>query len=81
MLFEFHKSQNSKKNGSVHATYLIQGIKSVLINEPDGDVEMTSSMPEVDLSEDAPRVTVTVAAEDKLDGMSRGRNKSRQDPI
>ncbi|KAI9053030.1 hypothetical protein LZ554_003300 [Drepanopeziza brunnea f. sp. 'monogermtubi'] len=27
MLFEFHRSQNAKKPGTVHATYLISGIK------------------------------------------------------
>lgn len=50
MLYDFHRSQTSKKPGSVHATYLLDGVPpnsrepSVNGNQQDGeDVHMQSS--------------------------------------
>ena len=64
MLYEFHRQQNGKKPGTVHATYLICGTKRII--EPvvtnggpkkDGDDEhmqsspfMSSSVPQVEES-------------------------------
>ncbi|KAF7193712.1 DNA polymerase delta subunit 3, partial [Pseudocercospora fuligena] len=61
MLYEFHRKQNSKKPGSVHATYLLAGTKRSRLhshtdtntegahsqerNDQDGDVPMNSSPP------------------------------------
>lgn len=72
MLYEFHKSQNERKPDSIHATYLVYGVKPS--DEPlqdnieqDGDVEMTSSMPEPELhSEQIPVLTVTLVKEESL---------------
>src|SRR5690349_6046331 len=47
MLYEFHLSQNAKRPGTVHATYLVYGVKKGG-NIPKGaneDVEMASSPP------------------------------------
>ncbi|TLD24169.1 hypothetical protein PspLS_06770 [Pyricularia sp. CBS 133598] len=73
MLYEFHKSQNERKPGTIHATYLVYGVKP---NEdlphgrsqPDGDIEMASSMPEVEEnSEQVPVFTVTLVKEEDLE--------------
>lgn len=67
MLYDFHKWQNDKKPGSVYATYLIYGAKKAI--ETDGDVEMSSSMPEMDsFSEQLPTNTLTLVTEEKLEG-------------
>ncbi|RYP51689.1 hypothetical protein DL769_010778 [Monosporascus sp. CRB-8-3] len=42
MLYEFHKWQNDKKPGSLHATYLVYGTLRK-VDQRDGDVEMTDS--------------------------------------
>ncbi|EOO03850.1 putative dna polymerase subunit cdc27 protein [Phaeoacremonium minimum UCRPA7] len=53
MLYDFHKSQNDRRPGAIYATYLVYGIKKSVeatnghVRE-DGDVEMTSSMPEAE---------------------------------
>jgi hypothetical protein len=73
MLFDFHKSQNEKKPGSVYATYLVYGIKSsnqarTRVGE-DGDVDMTSSIPDTDsVAEIVPAYTMSLVQEDKLKG-------------
>ncbi|KAK3318560.1 DNA polymerase subunit Cdc27 [Apodospora peruviana] len=73
MLYDFHKSQNDKRPGAVHATYLVYGIKasgdlsSAPQNGADGDVEMTSSMPEVDsLDNTVPTFILTLIQEQHL---------------
>lgn len=78
MLFEFHKSQNARKLGSVHATYLVYGTKSTeepgLQVQADGDVEMSSSMPE-SVPEQIPILTLSLVEEGQLKGVvaaSRG---------
>ncbi len=70
MLFEFHKSQNARKLGSIHATYLIYGTKSAelgLQSQADGDVEMSSSMPE-SVPEQVPILTLSLVEEGQLKG-------------
>lgn len=36
MLYEFHRQQNARKPGSVHATYLISGLRRLLSEEIGG---------------------------------------------
>jgi DNA polymerase delta subunit 3 len=68
MLYDFYKYQNALRPDSVHATYLVCGPKASDI-QPDGDVEMSSSMPEHDsFSDTVPTITVTVAKEENLAG-------------
>lgn len=68
MLYDFHKYQNGQTPDSVHATYLVYGSKAAPL-QADGDVEMASSMPEQDGDSDAvSTTTVTLVAEDKLQG-------------
>jgi DNA polymerase delta subunit 3 len=49
MLFEFHQHQNSKKPGTIHATYLISGTKpkakNVTEGQKDGEDEYMQSSP------------------------------------
>lgn len=83
MLFEFHRSENAKKAGSVHATYILSGFKKAsksgntngtTVATTGGDVEMRSSPfpgssmpPPADESDDLVR-SFTLAREDQLDG-------------
>ncbi|KAI0380383.1 DNA polymerase subunit Cdc27 [Hypomontagnella monticulosa] len=74
MLFEFHKWQNDKRPGSLHATYLIYGTKSpenaIKAEEPDGDVEMTDSQNSGELhahfSDDVPTYALSLVKEEQL---------------
>lgn len=69
MLYDFHKYQNAMKPDSVHATYLVYGSMPAPIPEADGDVEMSSSMPDQDeLSDTVPTTTMTLTSEGKLQG-------------
>lgn len=75
MLYEFHRNQNAKRPGAVHATYLVYGTKkaaderSAARNGADGDIEMTSSMPEVEsLSDLVPTFTLSLVPEEQLNG-------------
>lgn len=80
MLYEFHKIENGKKPGRVHATYLVYGIKKAETsqNGTDGDVQMTSSMPEVEsLNEQVPTFTLTLIQEENLKG-ARQRKLSKR---
>jgi DNA polymerase delta subunit 3 len=77
MLFDFHKWQNGKRPGSVHATYLVYGTKkdehasSQPQQSQDGDVDMMSSMPEQEENDDAvPVQTLSLIPEDELKGPS-----------
>lgn len=75
MLYDFHKWQNGKRPGSVHATYLVYGTKKEehagsqpQPNQGD-DIDMMSSMPEPEESDDVvPVSTLSLVAEDKLKG-------------
>jgi DNA polymerase delta subunit 3 len=72
MLFEFHRSQNAKRPGAVHATYLVYGTKNASDaprNSDDGDVEMSSSAPEVEsLTDVVPTFTLSLIPEERLTG-------------
>ncbi|KAF5661832.1 dna polymerase delta subunit 3 [Fusarium heterosporum] len=66
MLYDFHNYQNAQKANSIHATYLVYGTKTPDSQQSDGDVEMSSSMPEVSLSDEVPISTLTLAREEEL---------------
>lgn len=73
MLYEFHNEQNVKRSGSVHATYMLYGIrKNAQTNghsQHDGDVHMTSSPPELESAvDDGPVITLALVAEESLKG-------------
>ncbi|KAI1801156.1 DNA polymerase subunit Cdc27 [Daldinia bambusicola] len=72
MLYEFHKLQNDKRPGSLHATYLLYGTKKarVKVEESDGDVKMTDSQPSEEMhepfSDDVPTYTLSIVREEQL---------------
>ena len=83
MLFDFHHTQNARKPGSVHATYLLTGStspKPIHAEEKEQDREdaymqsspfMSSSMPQEESIHEAPPVKViTLAREEDLEGMA-----------
>lgn len=88
MLYEFHRQQNSKKPGSVHATYLLTGTQIVTsssdamngVADGDGDITMQSSpyMSSPIHSEKPPeeplkQQVITLAREEHLDGKATDR--------
>lgn len=70
-LFEFHKSQNAKKPGSLHATYLLYGVKTAEepshSHEEDVDMDGHHSDDEM-LSDPFPTLSLTLVAEEALEG-------------
>ncbi|KAI1646588.1 DNA polymerase subunit Cdc27 [Daldinia loculata] len=72
MLYDFHKSQNDKRPGSLHATYLVYGTKKapVKVEESDGDVKMTDSQSSeemhVPFSDEVPTYTLSIVKEEQL---------------
>jgi DNA polymerase delta subunit 3 len=77
MLYEFHRSQNARRLGAVHATYLVYGTKTAADGPPakqngeDGDIDMTSSAPEIEyLAETVPTFTLSLVPEERLKGWS-----------
>ncbi|KAI0444307.1 DNA polymerase subunit Cdc27 [Xylaria telfairii] len=70
MLYDFHKWQNDKRPGSLHATYLVYGIKSRPA-QPDGDVEMTDSQMSEDVdapfSDLVPAYTLSLVRQEQLE--------------
>ncbi|KAI1765388.1 DNA polymerase subunit Cdc27 [Hypoxylon sp. FL1150] len=70
MLYDFHKSQNETRRGSVYATYLVYGTrkKAQRVEEHDGDVEMTDSHPEAHLpfSDEVPTYTLALISQARL---------------
>ncbi|OTB01097.1 hypothetical protein M426DRAFT_323747 [Hypoxylon sp. CI-4A] len=73
MLYEFHKWQNDKRPGSLHATYIVYGTKKVVSKtgkEQDGDVEMTDSQASEELhvpfSDEVPTFTLSLVKEEQL---------------
>ncbi|KAM0548507.1 hypothetical protein ACHAPJ_009830 [Fusarium lateritium] len=66
MLYDFHNYQNAQSANTIHATYLVYGTKAPDNEHSDGDVEMSSSMPEESLSEEVPISTLTLAREEEL---------------
>ncbi|KAJ4300244.1 CDC27 protein [Collariella sp. IMI 366227] len=72
MLYEFHRSQNAKRSGAVHATYLIFGTKKAVHelsqNGSDGDINMTISAPEHDsFTEAVSTSTMSLVFEERLE--------------
>lgn len=84
MLYEFHRTQNARKPGSVHASYLICGARKTVEthsqtngtqsqNEEDsfmqGSSFISSSMPEQETESDAIHVlSITLVKEEDLEG-------------
>ncbi|KAF3066569.1 DNA polymerase delta subunit 3 [Daldinia childiae] len=72
MLYDFHKWQNDKCPGSLHATYLVYGTKkaAVKVEESDGDVKMTDSSSSeemhVPFSDEVPTYTLSIVKEEQL---------------
>lgn len=74
MLYDFHTWQNGRKSGTVHATYMVYGIKQTIQanghSQHGQDVEMTSSPPEsAPQAEEVPLVTLSLVAEESLSGV------------
>jgi DNA polymerase delta subunit 3 len=84
MLFEFHRQQNVKKPGSVHATYLVAGIKckpdrTTINGNPlkDGEDEhmqsspfRSSPVPNLEETlEDSSVLSITLVREENLEGL------------
>jgi hypothetical protein len=81
MLYEFHRQQNGKKPGTVHATYLLSGTKREEEREStptpikkDGEDDymqsspfMNSSMPQPDDTGASSVLTITLTREEDLD--------------
>jgi DNA polymerase delta subunit 3 len=78
MLYDFHKWQNDKRPGSLHATYIIYGTKTKP-KVDDEDVEMTDSQMSDDrhapFSDLVPTHTLSLVSEEQLHGQS-GRSNS-----
>ena len=82
MLYDFHQRQTSKKPGSIHATYLIDGIPTITkahsTNGQTGDGEdaymqnspvMSSSLPQEETEEyTIPSKSIMLAREEDLQG-------------
>ncbi|KAI1748440.1 DNA polymerase subunit Cdc27 [Xylaria castorea] len=70
MLYDFHKWQNDKRPGTLHATYIIYGTKSTPA-QPDGDVEMTDSQTSEDIdapfSDLVPIYTLSLVSQEQLE--------------
>ncbi|KAK4193828.1 DNA polymerase subunit Cdc27 [Podospora australis] len=69
MLYEFHRSQNAKHAGTIHATYVVYGVKTADAqnNGADDDVEMAHSGSESQSIPDVvPTYTLSLVAEEHL---------------
>ncbi|KAK0645581.1 DNA polymerase subunit Cdc27 [Cercophora newfieldiana] len=70
MLYDFHKSQNDRRPGAIHATYLVYGSKEGVSHSSygtDGDIKMASSPPDVDfVSDSAPSFSLALIPEERL---------------
>jgi DNA polymerase delta subunit 3 len=72
MLYDFHKTQNDRRPGAVHATYLVHGAKKATghSNGGDGDVDMAHSSPDNEsIAEGMPVLTLSLVPEDQLNGV------------
>jgi len=82
MLYDFHRQQNAKKPGTIHATYLLSGTKAEERAAPtngakDGEDEymqsspfMSSSMPQPEDTGSSSTLTITLVREEDLDSAS-----------
>jgi DNA polymerase delta subunit 3 len=72
MLYDFHKTQNDRRPGAVHATYLVHGAKKATghLKGGDGDVDMAYSSPDNEsIAEGMPVLTLSLVPEDQLNGV------------
>ncbi|KAI1123425.1 DNA polymerase subunit Cdc27 [Nemania abortiva] len=75
MLYDFHKWQNDKRPGTLHATYIIYGTNRRLVQQQpqqkDGDVEMTDSQMSEDVdasySDLVPTYTLSLVTQEQLE--------------
>ncbi|RFU26597.1 hypothetical protein B7463_g9733, partial [Scytalidium lignicola] len=87
MLYDFHRVQNGKKPGTIHATYLISGTKKKeeITNGQhlkDGEDEHMQSSPfmsslpqQEDTTEDIPVMTISLVREEDLNGSDKCQGK------
>lgn len=72
MLYEFHKWQNDKKPGSLHATYLVYGTMKKVDQRQDEDVEMSGTQTSEDdhapFSDEVATQTLSLVKEEQLQG-------------
>lgn len=82
MLYDFHRQQNAKRSGSIHATYLVSGVRAKKNetagtgNGRDGEDSfmqsspyMSSSLPQPeDLSDEQPVHSICLTREEDLGG-------------
>ncbi|KAI0101500.1 DNA polymerase subunit Cdc27 [Nemania sp. FL0031] len=71
MLYDFHKWQNDKRPDTLHATYIVYGIKSRPVQQQDEDVEMTDSqaseyVDDAPLSDLVPTYTLSLVSQEQL---------------
>ncbi|GAP91887.1 putative DNA polymerase delta subunit 3 [Rosellinia necatrix] len=70
MLYDFHKWQNEKRPGTLHATYVIYGTKSKPVQQ-DEDVEMTDSQmsdgADAPFSDLVPTYTLSLVTQEQLE--------------
>lgn len=70
MLYDFHKWQNDKRPGTLHATYIIYGTKSKPVRQ-DEDVEMTDSQAsegvDAPFSDLVPTYTLSLVKQEQLE--------------
>ncbi|RYP37056.1 hypothetical protein DL767_003119 [Monosporascus sp. MG133] len=82
MLYEFHKWQNDKKPGSLHATYLVYGTMRK-VDQRDGDIEMTDSQSSEDdhipFSDEVPTQTLSLVKEEQLQGKIESKSQAKQE--
>lgn len=75
MLYDFHKWQNDRRPGTLHATYLVYGtqMKKPDQAEQDGDVEMTDVTSETgqNFSDEVLTHALTLVKEEQLQGELR----------
>jgi DNA polymerase subunit Cdc27 len=90
MLFDFHKTQNDKQSKSVHATYVVSGLKRQEAEAPAKDGEDTimnsSPFPSSYVMSSAPQETpaaavktISFAREEELQGSARRRGAIESD--
>lgn len=82
MLYDFHRQQNAKKPGTIHATYLISGTKGKeeplatnVAAKKDGEDDyiqsspfMASSMPAAEGTGESGVLSITLVKEENLEG-------------
>ncbi|RDA85156.1 hypothetical protein CP532_1555 [Ophiocordyceps camponoti-leonardi (nom. inval.)] len=70
LLYDFNKCQNARRPGSIHATYLLAGVKSLKVPPEEADDMPSSSAPESP-AKPTPIMTLTLVGEEKLEDVLR----------